>query len=122
MIHGDFNLGNILVQQLTGEDGDDLKIIGIIDFSDMHSSYFLFDIALTACYISLHNVDRYADSIALLLLGYDKQLPRYEFQLLKVSSTLCKYSSDAIFGHQSKVTFEFHFRYVFAPGYVKVYS
>lgn len=50
----------------------------------MHNSYFIFDLALTACYISLHDVDHYEDRIASLLSGYEKELSDLELQLLKI--------------------------------------
>lgn len=65
-------------------DTEDVDIVAIIDFTDMHISYFIFDLALTACYISLHDVDNYEDRIASLLCGYEKELSDLELQLLKI--------------------------------------
>lgn len=63
---------------------ESFDIVAIIDFTDMHNSYFIFDLALTACYISLHDVDHYKDRIALLLSGYEKELSDLELQLFKI--------------------------------------
>lgn len=60
------------------------EIVGIIDFADLQNSCYIFDIAITACYIALHDVHHFDDGIALFLAGYEKALTNFEFLVLKV--------------------------------------
>ncbi|XKL68595.1 hypothetical protein PGB90_004086 [Kerria lacca] len=104
VIHGDINYGNILVQKLNTSEGNDYKISGIIDFTDMHISCYFFDVALAACYLGLAHVEYSMDAIALFLLGYQKRpFTDYEFQFLKVCicARLCQ---SIVLGLQSLIS------------------
>lgn len=72
---------NVLVQK---NENEQLEVTAIIDFTDMHNSYYFIDIAMAACYISLHNVQRCEDGIALLLLGYGGKFTDFDLNIIKV--------------------------------------
>ncbi|KAM6962456.1 hydroxylysine kinase [Aplochiton taeniatus] len=50
--HGDFNDHNILVQP---DDSTGYRISGILDFGDMSSGYYVFDLAITIMYLTIEN-------------------------------------------------------------------
>ncbi|CAK9300321.1 unnamed protein product [Gordionus sp. m RMFG-2023] len=50
VIHGDFNEHNIVV---TKDSNDEHKIYGVIDFGDVHISYYIFEIALCITYMMI---------------------------------------------------------------------
>nr|XP_057929365.1 hydroxylysine kinase [Doryrhamphus excisus]XP_057929366.1 hydroxylysine kinase [Doryrhamphus excisus] len=52
LIHGDFNDLNVLVE---ANDGDGHRISGIIDFVDMHMSYYVHELAITLTYMMLEH-------------------------------------------------------------------
>lgn len=52
VIHGDYNEMNIVVQR-SSTNKEEYKVHGVIDFGDMHSSYYLFEIAILLCYMML---------------------------------------------------------------------
>ncbi|XP_054645683.1 hydroxylysine kinase [Dunckerocampus dactyliophorus] len=54
LIHGDFNDLNVLVQ---ANETDGHRISGIIDFGDMHISYYVHELAITIMYMMLEQAD-----------------------------------------------------------------
>lgn len=52
--HGDFNDLNVLVQP---DDDHGYKISGIIDFGDMHSGYYVNELAITIMYLMIEHPD-----------------------------------------------------------------
>lgn len=82
-IHGDMNEQNILV----AHDGDGRpRVSGLIDFGDIQSNYYVFELALTCMYMMLDckTMDP-LDAPAHVLAGYASQrpIPAHEFRLLK---------------------------------------
>nr|CAD7439156.1 unnamed protein product [Timema bartmani] len=94
LIHGDFNEQNILVSS-TGED-DPWQITAILDFGDTHISCYLFELAITLCYMMLlpcEGMDP-LDVGAHVLAGYStvRVVPVTELQSLKtcICTRLCQ--------------------------------
>ncbi|XP_038147501.1 hydroxylysine kinase isoform X2 [Cyprinodon tularosa] len=52
--HGDFNDLNVLVQP---DDNHGYKISGILDFGDMNSGYYVFELAITIMYMMIEHPD-----------------------------------------------------------------
>ncbi|CAG2055618.1 unnamed protein product [Timema podura] len=94
LIHGDFNEQNILVSS-TGED-DPWQITAILDFGDTHISCYLFELAITLCYMMLLTCEGMdpLDVGAHVLAGYStvRVVPVTELQSLKtcICARLCQ--------------------------------
>ncbi|KAG8228449.1 hypothetical protein J437_LFUL009100 [Ladona fulva] len=83
MIHGDFNEQNILCENC--EDG--WHISGILDFGDSHYSCYIFELAITICYMMLQSKDMDPlEASGYVLAGYSavRKLPEVEYKLLKI--------------------------------------
>jgi hydroxylysine kinase len=69
------------------EEPEKYFISGMLDFGDVHSSYYLFDIAIAICYMMIEckSMD-ILDAPGHVLAGYNRvrPIPLKEFQLLKV--------------------------------------
>ena len=69
------------------EEPEKYLISGMLDFGDVHSSYYLFDIAIAICYMMIEckSMD-ILDAPGHVLAGYNRvrPIPPKEFQLLKV--------------------------------------
>nr|CAD7605349.1 unnamed protein product [Timema genevievae] len=94
LIHGDFNEQNILVSSI-GED-EPWQITAILDFGDTHISCYLFELAITLCYMMLlpcEGMDP-LDVGAHVLAGYStvRAVPGTELQSLKtcICTRLCQ--------------------------------
>lgn len=72
--HGDFNDHNILVQL---DDSTNYKISGILDFGDMSSGYYIFDLAITIMYMMIENPNP-LDVGGPVLAGWESVLPLNE--------------------------------------------
>nr|CAD7424511.1 unnamed protein product [Timema monikensis] len=102
LIHGDFNEQNILVSK-TGEEDDPWQITAILDFGDTHISCYLFELAITLCYMMLlpcEGMDP-LDVGAHVLAGYStvRAVPATELQSLKVTLNLIH--AGGVFIHNS---------------------
>ena len=83
VIHNDLNDRNLLVRRLRNE--ATIEFVGIIDFSDMVYTAYLFELAITTCYLCMNNPDESVKLAASLLAGYDRRrLTDTEYSLLKV--------------------------------------
>lgn len=68
-----------------GENNEEIR--GILDFSDMIHSSYLFEIAVAITYLSLDDSDRLEDIAASIILGYRRNFTELEFNLLKVNKS-----------------------------------
>jgi len=89
ILHGDFNEQNILVGPINPE-STEYKIVGLIDFGDMQVSFYVFELAITMCYMMLEclkskDIDPFVGS-AHVLMAYRKhrKVSREEIRLLRV--------------------------------------
>ncbi len=86
LIHGDFNEQNIIVSP-SGSG------YGIIDFGDIHVTHYLFELAITLCYMMLQCVTAGdmdpLEGSGWALKGYMKErnVPQLELELLRVSKS-----------------------------------
>ncbi|OXA61109.1 hydroxylysine kinase [Folsomia candida] len=97
VLHGDYNEQNILVLP-SQVDKDDYDISGIIDFGDTHWGPYIFELAITVCYMMLESmrckiVDPF-DAVGHVVAGYCKirKVPDSELKLMRtlVSCRLCQ--------------------------------
>ncbi|XP_024278598.1 hydroxylysine kinase isoform X1 [Oncorhynchus tshawytscha] len=72
--HGDFNDHNILVQP---DDSTAYKISGILDFGDMSSGYYVFELAITIMYMMIENPTP-LDVARDVLAGWESVIPLNE--------------------------------------------
>ncbi|XP_067001179.1 hydroxylysine kinase [Anabrus simplex] len=91
LLHGDFNENNILVEKC----GDDWNICAVLDFGDCNFSCYLFELAITICYMMLQSKQLHPlEAGGHVIAGYitKRPLPALEFQLLKlcVCARLCQ--------------------------------
>lgn len=86
IIHGDFNQHNILVDEGGGD------ISAVIDFGDMHASFWIFDLAVAICYAIVATED--VGMGKHILRGYQesRRLTGLEKKILKtcVCARLCQ--------------------------------
>lgn len=86
MIHGDFNDQNVVV----GPDPVDgsWDVTAVLDFGDTQLSCYVFELAITVCYVMLLTSDlNPLDVAGHVIAGYSmvRPLPDVEFNILKVS-------------------------------------
>ncbi|XP_021917211.1 hydroxylysine kinase isoform X1 [Zootermopsis nevadensis] len=93
MIHGDFNDQNVVV----GPDPVDgsWDVTAVLDFGDTQLSCYVFELAITVCYVMLLASDlNPLDAAGHVIAGYSmvRPLPDVEFNILKVcvSARLCQ--------------------------------
>lgn len=85
VIHNDLNDGNLLVKCLTE---NKLELVAVIDFTDMLHTAYLFEVAITACYLCLNNPNDPINLTASLIAGYKRRhLTELEYNLLKVGKS-----------------------------------
>ena len=92
IIHGDFNEQNILVQRKATATYDQYCVHGVIDFGDMHKSYYVFELAILLCYMMLECIKVNLDPLegsGFALAGYMTKwkVSSFELKLLRVSFT-----------------------------------
>ncbi|ODN04830.1 Hydroxylysine kinase [Orchesella cincta] len=96
--HGDFNEHNIIVQPLA-TDPSEYYIYGLIDFGDLQSGAYVFELAVTICYMMLECVKDGVDldpfvGAQSVLQGYSsvRNVPVNELEILRISvaSRLCQ--------------------------------
>lgn len=93
VIHNDINDANILVRRVPDDKSFILDIVGVIDFSDMLYSSYLFDIAIAVAYLFLNNPDDCDNLVKGFLQGYERrQLTDLELYSLKncICARLCQ--------------------------------
>ncbi|XP_077574026.1 hydroxylysine kinase isoform X1 [Stigmatopora nigra] len=71
LIHGDFNDLNLLVQ---ANEGSDYEISGIIDFSDMNSGCYVYELAIAIMYLMLEHPNPIEVGGA-ILAGWESLIP-----------------------------------------------
>lgn len=81
MIHGDFNEQNILVEETDGN----WRIKAILDFGDSQYSCYLYELAIAVAYMTLLKKDISAGGHVIAGYFSVKQLPAFEFDLIKVA-------------------------------------
>ncbi|XP_076879995.1 hydroxylysine kinase isoform X2 [Brachyhypopomus gauderio] len=88
--HGDFNDHNILVES---DDSSNYKIAGILDFGDMSSGYFIFELAITLTYMMIENSSP-LDVGGPVIAGWESVIPLNEAEkdalYVLVLSRLCQ--------------------------------
>ena len=100
IIHGDAHDENILVQETSRNGEKHYDICGIIDFGEVMSSYLVFEVAITICYISIEcKCMDHLDVGGHILAGYMTQieLSREEFDALKVL-VAARYCTELLLG------------------------
>ncbi|XP_009858679.2 hydroxylysine kinase [Ciona intestinalis] len=80
LIHGDANTSNIIMQKLLGGDGLEQcwGVGGVIDFGDLHCSYYVFEVAIMLTYLMAKAVKCNCDMFTVAdygLKGYQAVLP-----------------------------------------------
>lgn len=92
ILHGDFNEQNIIVSPSSSDNGE-YDVSGVIDFGDLQVDAYIFELAITACYMMLEcvkegsklDVFKGAQNV---LKGYSsvRQLTENDLKILRVSS------------------------------------
>ncbi|XP_056133690.1 hydroxylysine kinase [Lampris incognitus] len=72
--HGDFNDLNMLVEE---DQTNGYKISGILDFSDMSSGYYVYELAITIMYMMIEN-PRPVEVGGPILAGWESEIPLNE--------------------------------------------
>lgn len=82
MIHGDFNEQNIIVNKT--DKPNEYKISSIIDFGDSCFSHYVFELAISMCYMMIQTGE--IETGGLVLAGYTsvRHVPEHERKVLKV--------------------------------------
>ncbi|KAK6630118.1 hypothetical protein RUM44_005669 [Polyplax serrata] len=99
LIHGDFNENNVLMSKC--ESGN-WEVSAVLDFGDSHLSCYLFELAISLCYITLECKKNGLEPIAgagHLLAGYLKVLPNFQmdYKLLKIA-TCARFCQSLVLG------------------------
>ncbi|KAK1805699.1 hypothetical protein P4O66_001966 [Electrophorus voltai] len=88
--HGDFNDHNVLVEP---DDSSNYKITGILDFGDMSTGYFVFELAITITYMMIENANP-LDVGRPVIAGWESVIPLNEAEkdalYVLVLSRLCQ--------------------------------
>ncbi|XP_074042312.1 hydroxylysine kinase isoform X2 [Leptinotarsa decemlineata] len=88
LIHGDFNEQNIIVEEQNGQ----YEIKAVIDFGDAHIACYLYELAITMCYMMLIDKDVYAGGHVLAGYSAIRKVPDAELSLLRIciAARLCQ--------------------------------
>ncbi|ODN06024.1 Hydroxylysine kinase [Orchesella cincta] len=98
VLHGDFNEQNIIIQPSTTEPGE-YDVHGLIDFGDLQAGAYIFELAITTCYMMLECVKEGVtldsfEGAQNVLKGYStvRNIPDKELKVLRilVASRLCQ--------------------------------
>ncbi|XP_065200642.1 hydroxylysine kinase isoform X3 [Planococcus citri] len=81
IIHGDLNKANLVIFERSA--GSEPELYGIIDFSDISHSCYLFDLAITILYLSMDQPDNIESFTASVLSGYSRKMSDLELNLMK---------------------------------------
>ncbi|KAG8594679.1 hypothetical protein GDO81_001293 [Engystomops pustulosus] len=75
--HGDLNDHNLLVEKINisnENNGNEYRISGILDFGDMSSGYYVFEVAITIMYMMIESTDPLPVG-GYVLAGYESIIP-----------------------------------------------
>ncbi|KAG5866464.1 hypothetical protein JTB14_022612 [Gonioctena quinquepunctata] len=88
LIHGDFNEQNIIVAEKNGE----YELKAVIDFGDSHVACYLYELAITMCYMMLIEKDVWPGGYVLAGYSAVRKVQEKELSLLRIciAARLCQ--------------------------------